>query len=53
MKPENGLFNVIVLTQYSTFQTSFVRQFAHGMLSREAVRKLIETVDTALDKEDG
>lgn len=34
-------------------KTSYWRQFEQGMLSREAVRKLIEVVDAASDKEDG
>ncbi len=34
-------------------KTSYWRQFEHGMLSREAVRKLNDCVDSAADKEGG
>jgi len=34
-------------------KTSYWRQFEQGMLSREAVRKLIEVVDAATDKDEG
>ena len=33
-------------------QISYWKQFEHGMLSREAVRKLVELVDIAADEKD-
>ena len=37
---------------YQQSQVSYWKQYEHGMVSREAVRKLIELVDQAADSPD-